>query len=131
VAKNFHGKKDTQLSDLLQTKDPKDQVKRVQELIQRVQSPVIDVIIRADPRFQSVEVIIIGGNINFESAYMILDRAREWLRQRELKEVTKPGQVIEPNPEQLVALQTALQQRPPSTTQTVPEPVPVEAATNG
>ena len=131
MAKNFHGKKDTQLSDLLQTKDPKDQVKRVQELIQRVQSPVIDVIIRADPRFQSVEVIIIGGNINFESAYMILDRAREWLRQRELKEVTKPGQVIEPNPEQLVALQTALQQRPPSTTQTVPEPVPVEAATNG
>lgn len=93
MAKNFHGKKDTQLSDILQTKDPKDQTKRVQELIQLVQAPVIDVIIRADPRFQSVEVIVVGGNINFESAYMLLDRAREWLRQRELKEVTKPGEV--------------------------------------
>ena len=129
MAKNFHGKKDTQLSDLLQTKDPKDQVKRVQELIQLVQSPVIDIVIRADPRFQSVEVIVVGGNINFESAYMLLDRAREWLRQRELKEVTKPGQVgitPAPGPEQPAALQTT-----PSTTQTVPEPVPVEAVTNG
>jgi hypothetical protein len=115
VAKNFHGKNTTQLSDLLQTKDPKDQVKHVQELIQLVQSPVIDVIIRADPRFQSVEVIVIGGNINFESAYMLLDRAREWLRQRELKEIAKPGQVG-------VAPQTPA----PGPEQPVPEPVPVE-----
>jgi hypothetical protein len=100
VAKNFHSKNVNQLQELLQSKDPKEQTKRVQELIQLVQSPVIDVIIRADPRFQSVEVIVVGGNINFESAYMILDRAREWLRQRELKEVTKPGQVVGPAAEQ-------------------------------
>ena len=106
MAKNFHGKNTDQLAVLLQAKDHKEQTKRVQELIQLVQSPVIDVIIRADPRFQSVEVIVIGGNINFESAYMLLDRAREWLRQRELKEVTKPGQVQAPVTEKQAALQT-------------------------
>lgn len=93
MAKNYRSKNGTQLSDMLQTKDPKEQVKRVQGLVQLGQLPVIDIIIRADPRFQSVDVVVIGGNVNFESAYMILDRAREWLRQRELKEVTKPGQV--------------------------------------
>jgi hypothetical protein len=117
VAKNFHGKNTDQLAVLLQAKDHKEQTKRVQELIQLVQSPVIDIVIRADPRFQSVDVVVIGGNINFESAYMLLDRAREWLRQRELKEVTKPGQVQAP-----IAEQTLVVKPTPE-----PEPVPVEA----
>jgi hypothetical protein len=121
VAKNFHSKNTDQLAVLLQAKDHKEQTKRVQELIQLVQSPVIDVIIRADPRFQSVEVIVIGGNINFESAYMLLDRAREWLRQRELKEVTKPGEVKTPENIEKPALSALAL---PMQTQ----PIPVEEA---
>lgn len=74
------------IHELLGTKNRKDQEQRVQQLLNSVNNPVVDVIVRFDPRYQEPIIVeVIGGTITFVQAQRILDGAKEVLRMREVK----------------------------------------------
>lgn len=73
------------LNELLETKSRKEQEKRVEQLLQAFNSPVIDLVIRFDPRIDGVSVTVIGGDVTFRTIYHMLDSARDIIREREIK----------------------------------------------
>lgn len=73
------------LSDLLGTKNKKEQAEKVGQMIRALNMPVIDMVIRYDGMADQVNVSILGGNLSFEVAHRILDLARKNLQQEEVK----------------------------------------------
>ncbi len=67
----------TKLYKLLGTRNRKDQELQVEALLKAVQMPTIDVIIRYDHLADRVQVVIVGGNVEFDAVHHILDLARK------------------------------------------------------
>lgn len=83
------------IANLLQTKDRKEQGRRVQQLVQAAQAPVLDLVIRHDARSGQTAVTVIGGNLTFQDCYFILGEAEKQLRARELEEAKRAQPVAE------------------------------------
>jgi len=78
------------LSDILNTRSKKEQVERVQTLIKLVQEPVIDIVVRYDPRINSLTSSVIGINeLPAQDAIKILESAIEQIRNAEIEELKK------------------------------------------
>ncbi len=75
----------TKLYKLLGTRNKREQEEIVQSLLKAVGTPVIDLVIRFNPSSGDTEVIIVGGSIDFDVAYRILDLARQVFQQREVQ----------------------------------------------
>jgi len=81
------------LSDLLGTRNPKEQAEKVEALINTVQAPVADLVIRFDGRIgQVVQVSVIGPQVVLDDALAILEGARLFLlAQQKAARKTEPG----------------------------------------
>ena len=71
------------MKELVGTDNKKEQVEYVQQLIKRVNSPVIDLIIRFEN--EQVDISMMGGDVSFDILYKMLDMTRQALHQRELE----------------------------------------------
>jgi hypothetical protein len=79
-------KKSNRINELLKTNEIEKQAEIIKGLIEAASSPVIDLIIRHDPRTGSTTPVVIGANIDYPTAYAILDQARAILHQAELEQ---------------------------------------------
>jgi hypothetical protein len=82
-------KKSNRLGEILKTNEVEKQAEIVRGLIEAASAPVIDLVIRHDTRTGQTFPVLIGGNIDYSSAYAILDQARAVLHEQELAEVRK------------------------------------------
>ena len=73
------------IKELLGTEDEETQVKIIKNL---AGAPVIDLIVRLDGRTGQVAFVQpVGGQLDMDTVYKVLDMAREWLRAFELKNI--------------------------------------------
>lgn len=71
------------LSDILQTRNAKEQAERVKQLMERVQNPVIHLVVSFDPLSgQSAIQVIGGGQLPAEAVIGVLGAARDDLVRR-------------------------------------------------
>lgn len=71
------------IKELLGTEEEKEQVEIIKNL---AAAPIIDLVIRLDGRTGKIAFVQpVGGQLGLDSAYKVLDMAREWLRAVELK----------------------------------------------
>ena len=70
---------------LLGTKKASEQAERVKNLIAMATAPVIDVVVRYDPRGDMVGLTVIGGDLQAGDIQKILSAAKEMLHQKELE----------------------------------------------
>ncbi len=71
------------MKELVGTDNKKEQVEFVQQLIERVNSPVIDLVIRFEN--EQINMTIMGGDVSFDVLYRMLDMTRQALHQREVE----------------------------------------------
>ncbi len=71
------------MKELVGTDNKKEQVEFVQQLIERVNSPVIDLVIRFEN--EQINMSIMGGDVSFDVLYRMLDMTRQALHQREIE----------------------------------------------
>lgn len=77
------------LAEQLGTKDRAQQGKRVQQLLALASMPVIDIIVRYDPRTDTVGITTIGANLPGEQIQHILAAARDLIHRNELDAARK------------------------------------------
>lgn len=76
-----NGKSTPHMADLLLTKDKEEQARRVEQLINLGGAPVVDIVVRYDPRFQGPPMIVaFGGQLEIEQAILVLENAVDSLR---------------------------------------------------
>lgn len=75
------------LHEMLETKNKKEQERKVEGLLQALKMPTIDLVLRYDHLADKVEIAIVGGNLDFKAACHILDLAREGFTQKEIHQI--------------------------------------------
>ena len=70
---------------LLGTKKASEQAERVKQIITMATAPVIDLIVRYDPRGDMVGITVIGGELQADDIHKILNAATEMLHKKELE----------------------------------------------
>jgi len=73
------------MHELLGTKNKKEQARRVGLMMEQINMPVIDLVIRYDGRTGQMNISVIGPDVQIDNLYRILDGARGMLRERELE----------------------------------------------
>ena len=73
------------LHELLGTKNKKEQTKRVLSLVNQINAPVVDLVLRYDGRTDQLNISLIGPSVSIDSLYKILDGARDMLKQQEFE----------------------------------------------
>ena len=73
------------MHELLGTKNKKEQARRVGLMMEQINMPVIDLVIRYDGRTGQMNISVIGPDVQIDNLYKILDSARGMLRERELE----------------------------------------------
>jgi len=76
----------------------KDREKQAKILLNTINAPVVDLIIRYDSRTSKVSVASIGGNVPVDAVYKMLDMARDEIRKREIAAAGKTQEANNDNP---------------------------------
>lgn len=71
---------------LLGSRKPSEQAERVKSLLTMATAPVIDLIIRYDPRGDMIGITVIGGDLPAGDIFKILNAAEEMIRRKELEQ---------------------------------------------
>ncbi len=74
-----------QIEALLGTKKASEQAERVEHLLKMAAAPVVDLVIRYDPRADMIGLNVIGGELPVADILKILHAAEDMLRQKELE----------------------------------------------
>lgn len=72
------------VAEILGTNNKKEQAAHIQELLQMVNAPVVDLVVRFDARTQQVSVEVVGPDVLGSVAQQILEAAKNMLHQKEL-----------------------------------------------
>ena len=75
-----------QIAQLLETKNKKEQLERIQALQQMSSMPVFDIVCRFDPRTNDFGFSIIGGQLTLEQTIDILEKGLDELRMKYIEE---------------------------------------------
>jgi hypothetical protein len=78
----------------------KDKVKQADVLLNLANIPIVDLVIRFDPRNGQITLATIGGPLEVAAIYAIMDKAREMLHKKELEAVAQKEQTPQPVPDQ-------------------------------
>lgn len=81
-------RKKKSISGLLGTRNKQEQIERIEKLLN---APVLELVIRFDAGREKISIDMIGGGIPVQTAYKMLDAAREIVRQMELKAARQNG----------------------------------------
>ncbi len=83
------------MAKMLGTRNKREQEEIVQSLLNAVQMPTIDVIIRYDHLADRVQVMILGGDAEFDVVHHILDLARKDVQRDEVQSAAEQPIPIE------------------------------------
>ena len=73
------------IAEVLGTSNVKEQLDMIQGLQMAAQAPVVDLVLRYDPRVGQIIFSVIGGNIPTDMARKILQAGLDQLHEQELK----------------------------------------------
>lgn len=92
--------KSNPVAEYLGTSNVKQQLEILQGLKAAVQAPVIDLVLRYDPRLGQIAFSVIGGDVPTEIARKILQAGLDQLHQQELKAALSASETKEAIPPQ-------------------------------
>lgn len=81
------------IAELLGTKNKKEQEARIESLLNNINKPVIDLVIRYDHVTDQVNLTVIGGDTAFDTIHRMLDLTRQAVRQQEISAVLNQQQL--------------------------------------